>query len=83
VADGAEPQKPERHIPSAGILITKTGPAQFGGSVHECIHTERRSSTGDKMNCRHGKKNEFRIWHQDRTCSIILATVCKVCEVIE
>jgi len=46
--DGAKPQKPELPIPSAGILITKTGPAQFGGSVNECIHTDRRLSTGEK-----------------------------------
>ena len=86
MADGAKPQKPTRPIPPTGLLISKTGPAQFGGSVHECIHTERRSSTGDKMNCKHEKKNERRIWWRDTEWPYwpeVVARVCTVCEAIE
>jgi len=54
VADGAEPQKPTTS-PAAHIIYSRPLPSS-GGSENECIHTERRSSTGDKMNCIFCKK---------------------------
>ena len=44
--DGAEPQKPTTS-PTAHIIYSRPLPS-IGGSENECIHTERRSSTGDK-----------------------------------